>query len=492
MGSFPFGKEKRMFYRICDHIALRSWEYVPFAFYVRNKPYAIKLEKEEFSLMLLCDGEYDLADQELLKDLEQRGLIETCRRGEHPSRWSEHRSFPHRYFPKMNLMITGKCNYNCLHCFNAADNAPLMAEWSYEDLTELLDQARDCGVHAFTITGGEPMLHPHFEEILRGIIDREMFVEELNTNGFFIRQEILDRMAAMGCRPLMKISFDGIGCHDWMRARKGAETRTLSAIRLCIENGFSVMVQMQVNRRTLDSLLPTLNLLEKEGVSSVRLIRTTEVERWEMNGGDAALSLSEYYEKMLTLAAAYRNGDHRMPLDIWQFLRIHPVEKKYDIPPVKCAAGEYRKNLPMCSGNRGMVAVTAEGDVVPCLQLSGFYKDHGITLGNVHESKLRDLLTAGRYMETVCATVSDLKDNNSKCASCCYFEYCCGGCPGMGMVFSGDEQNMYGTDISKCLFFENGWFERINEAFRDWECLTPIPPREEIMAQWRYRQLQWN
>ncbi len=28
-----------------------------------------------------------------------------------------------RYFPATNRMITGKCNYNCLHCFNTSDNA---------------------------------------------------------------------------------------------------------------------------------------------------------------------------------------------------------------------------------------------------------------------------------------------------------------------------------------------------------------------------------
>lgn len=55
-------------------------------------------------------------------------------------------------------------------------------------------------------------------------------------------------MKNIGCDPLIKISFDGIGHHDWLRNRKGAEEDALRAIRLCIENGFRVKVQTNVHR----------------------------------------------------------------------------------------------------------------------------------------------------------------------------------------------------------------------------------------------------
>lgn len=159
-----------------------------------------------------------------------------------------------RYMPSMNLMITGKCNYNCLHCFNAKDNAPLNSEWNMEEMIKLLDDARDVGIHGFTITGGEPMVHKNFLDILKEIYKRDMYVFELNTNGFYITQEILDEMKKLGCYPLMKISFDGIGYHDWMRNFKGAEDRTIKAIKLCLKNGFRVKVQMNINRRNEDSI----------------------------------------------------------------------------------------------------------------------------------------------------------------------------------------------------------------------------------------------
>ena len=44
-----------------------------------------------------------------------------------------------------------------------------------------------------------------------------MVMRELNTNGAFITHEMLDEFRAMGADPLIKISFDCLGHHDWLR-----------------------------------------------------------------------------------------------------------------------------------------------------------------------------------------------------------------------------------------------------------------------------------
>ena len=464
-----------MYYRLCEHIGLRSWKRAPYAYYVKKEAFAKRLSKDDYELLCLCDATHDLPESDQLQKLQEAGLIAPCRELELPDAWSLPRRYDNRYFPKMNLMITGRCNYNCLHCFNAADNAPLMTEWGFEALCRIFDQARDCGIHAFTITGGEPMLHPHFEEILEEILRREMFVEELNTNGSFITEEILDHMKSLGCMPLMKISYDGIGFHDKMRGCKGAERSTISAIRLCVQKGFPVMVQMQVNKENLDILLPSLNMLEQEGVRSVRIIRTSESERWNRNCKDATLSFPEYYEKMLVLVESYCKEEHRMDVDIWQFLHLYPAERSFSLGPVRQNDGLYRGSAPVCKGNRGMVAVTAEGDVVPCLQMSGHFRAYGLRLGNLHNTALKDLLTESLYLDMVCATVDQLKEANAECASCVYFRYCCGGCRAIGRMLSEERSDVFGTDRSKCQFFQGGWDQKIVRTLRGWENLSCIP-----------------
>ena len=217
-----------MYYKLSPTIALRSFKGVSHCYYRKDKDTASYLNDQEFEFLLLCDGEHDLEGSELTENFLRKKMIVPCEKGDHPTEWSCYRHYDNKYFPKMNFMITGKCNCNCLHCFNAADNAPLMSEWKYEDALDLLDQARDVGIHAFTITGGEPMVHKHFMDIMHAIYERDMIVDELNTNGFFITDEMLDELKSMGCDALIKISFDGIGYHDWMRNHKGAEKITRS------------------------------------------------------------------------------------------------------------------------------------------------------------------------------------------------------------------------------------------------------------------------
>lgn len=460
-----------MRYILDNHIALRSWRLVPYAYYIKDTRNARGLKKDEYELLSLCDGGHDIEDGELIASLFKRGFCHPCTDGESLTEWQKPHVCDNRYFPAMNWMITGKCNYNCLHCFNAADNAPLMNEWTLDDANRLLDQAEKCGINAFTLTGGEPMLHKNFFDILEGIYRRGMYVEELNTNGHFLTQNALDRMKATGCNPLIKISFDGIGHHDWLRNRKGAEEDALRAIRLCIENGFSVKAQTNVWRGNEESMLPTAELLENIGVSEMRIIRTTEAPRWVKNSGNATLGLTEYYDNMLAFAGEYVKTPHKMKVDMWQFLTLLPQSQSYAARPVECGEGEYRDTLPVCRGNRGMVAVGADGKVFPCHQMSGYYEGHGWNLGNVKKDGLQPLLQNSPYLSEVCVTVRELATENTKCGSCKYFKYCCGGCRAIALALTG---NKLGCDLAKCLFFENGYYQKISDKLNEWYNNTDI------------------
>lgn len=457
---------REMKYILNKKIALRSWEQVPYAYYIKNQPYAKGLTKAEFEVLRKCDGIQEVEENECLKNLLQRRLIHVCREGETLSEWQEYRSCDNRYFPKMNWMITGKCNYNCLHCFNAADNAPMMSEWTIDEAERMLEEARKCGIHAFTITGGEPLLHRNFREIVKMIYERGMFIEELNTNGHFIHQELLDFFKETECSPLIKISFDCIGWHDWLRNKSGAEADAVRAIRLCTENGFRVKAQTNVHRKNLPSLLETAELLESLGVCEMRIIRTTEAPRWEENAPGMSLTLEEYMESMLSFVGEYMKKPHRMAIDIWQLMTLFPKEKRYTVRAVSYADGEYRDTLPVCKGNRGMIAVAANGTVVPCHQMSGYYEKFGYHLGNVKKDSLQMILKEGEYLTAVCTTVKDLYDNNEKCRTCKYFKHCCGGCRALGLLFTGDK---LGSDLSKCLLFEKGYYERLTQLMKDWE-----------------------
>ena len=446
---------------IAKNIGLRSWIRSPYAYYEKGERDAKRLTKAEYETMKLCDAKHNLEETETLKNLIDKKLVVPCKEGEFTLTDWQDKTCDNRYFPAINWMITGKCNYNCLHCFNAADNAPLQSEWTLEEACNLLDQARDCGINGFTITGGEPMLHRNFYEIIEAIYERDMYVYELNTNGHFITQEGLERLKKIGCVPLMKISYDGIGWHDWLRNRKGAEEDALKAMELCIKNGFSVKAQTNVHNKNIGCMLETVRMLDRMGVRETRIIRTSEAPRWVQNSDGAMLTLKDYMDAMVDLWKTYSEENHKMQLTAWQIGTMWPNYKAFKLSPVECDEGTYRSNIPVCRGNRGMIAIDAAGDVFPCHQVSGVYKSRNDYLGNVKTGKLQDLMNGGKYMDDVCTTVGTLREANEKCGKCKYFEYCCGGCRALALAVTGDK---LGSDPSKCFFFENGYYDKIREA----------------------------
>ena len=466
---------KQMYYRLKSDVALRKWKYVDRAIYVKGINHALSVSEEDFELLLLCDGNHDLEDNTRINNLINKGYIEKCQKGDKPNEWSIFKEYDNYYFPMMNLMITGKCNLNCLHCFNAKDNAPLNTEWKYDDLIHLLDEARDVGVHALTITGGEPLFHPRFMDIIKAIYQRDMFVFELNTNGFLITQKLLDELKEIGCRPLMKISFDGIDFHNWIRQNPKAEDITLRAIKLCVKNGFQVKVQMQVHHKNVDVMLDTLKMLDELGVHTTRIIRTTEAPRWEKNSPQTSLRVPEYYEKMLLLAKDIQESSIKMNVDIWQFMTIFPIAKRYSLSPILCNEKEFNIRIPMCKGVRGMIAISSSGEVVPCLQMSGWMSERNISLANVHKTSLKDILTDSEYLNYATATLFKQIIENDKCSSCKYYKACTGGCPALGLLYSKEDKfDYYHEDITKCYFFENGWYERIVKEMDKYSIENPL------------------
>ena len=454
-----------------DNIALRSWRLVPYAYYVKNVRNAKGLNADEYELLQKCDGSNEIPDSELLRTLLAKGLVRPAKAGETLSLWQKPLKCDNRYFPAMNLMITERCNYNCLHCFNASDSSHLQNEFTLEEAQKLIDEAAECGINAFTITGGEPMIHSHFIEILRTIYDRGMYVEELNTNGFFLTRDVLDTMKTIDCYPLIKISFDGIGHHDWLRDRKGAEEDALRAIKLCVQNGFRVKVQSNVHRKNVQSMLATAILLNDIGVEEMRIIRTTESPRWVQNAGDACLTFEEYFGTMLEFIKDYVKTNCNMEIDIWQFVHVSNANKVYRPEAVLCGMGEYRDTLPVCKGNRGMIAVSANGNLYPCLQQSGLYDVRGWCLGNVKKDGLKKHLREGAYLDSVCMTVKELAEHNSKCSACRWFKYCCGGCRVVALAKAND---IFAADPSSCLYFEGGYMQKLETALKGYTNLLPI------------------
>ncbi len=402
-----------------------------------------------------------------LEALTKRGLIREAEGESALSDWQEFRLFGNFPVGVLTIELTARCNYNCRHCFNAANAGYSKEELSLGEVRRILEGAAECGISHVMLTGGEPMMHRDFEEILEIIRENDLVLHAVNTNGAFITDHILEEIARSGSRPLMKISFDGFGFHDWMRGKKGAEKCTLDAIRTCVENHFPVYVQTNMNRRNLDSILPTLEALDEMGVSHTRVIRTTEAPRWLENGRNACLTWNEYFDSALEIMRAYSGKEHQMSLEFWQFGSLEMKRRQF--AGKKILPTRQYENALRCSEG---LAVCAGGEAVPCMQMSGWLKAEHICLGSIKHDSMENLLCDSPVERLITARVKDLIRECRECRECPFLPYCHGGCPAMGMLVHG---TFLSRDISSCIFFRDGYHRRLKEALPGFRDLSPMP-----------------
>lgn len=82
------------------------------------------------------------------------------------------------------ITLTYRCNSDCKFCYEKGLNKQYKEVMDLEDFEKLLDWFEKQKIKHFFVTGGEPTVHPNFEEII-DIINRRKFRVAIFTNGLF-------------------------------------------------------------------------------------------------------------------------------------------------------------------------------------------------------------------------------------------------------------------------------------------------------------------
>lgn len=212
----------------------------------------------------------------------------------------------------------------------ASDNRKNNSEFTLEECRSFLDSCDKCRIYSVKITGGEPLLHPNFLDIIYECKRRNIKIKEILTNASLINETILDKILETGINPIIKVSFDGIGYHDWMRGVQGAEENAIQAVKLLKNKGFRVYIQMCIHKNNLDSIYPTAKLFDSLNVDKMRVLRTCESPRWEQQSS-IGLGIQEYYDISLKFLSKYANNNHFMPVEIFKFASIYPKYKNINL-----------------------------------------------------------------------------------------------------------------------------------------------------------------
>lgn len=94
-----------------------------------------------------------------------------------------------KFYPKKNLqsgtlriVLTTNCNYRCKYCFAEGEQDKQIRIILLEKLKPILKTAKEFGINKIKLTGGEPLLYPQMEDLLKYIREIKIPYVDLTTN----------------------------------------------------------------------------------------------------------------------------------------------------------------------------------------------------------------------------------------------------------------------------------------------------------------------
>jgi len=156
----------------------------------------------------------------------------------------------------VTLAPTYDCQCDCGHCSAFLKRQAVRRAGNALTLPELQDTIRQAvalGTTALVLVGGEPLLYPRLDELIRSI-DREKCLCTLFTNGEFMTADAVARLKDAGAYGVF-FSLDDSDpqSHDRNRKRPGLFFKAMDGIRRCRDAGIVTGISTFVTKEKIAS-----------------------------------------------------------------------------------------------------------------------------------------------------------------------------------------------------------------------------------------------
>ncbi|HEY6008206.1 MAG TPA: radical SAM protein [Geobacteraceae bacterium] len=173
----------------------------------------------------------------------------------------------------LTIAITGVCNLRCRHCWVEAGEASSAPHVPVQTLRRLLGEFAALAGSGVRLTGGEPLCHPGWLEIMR--LCRALGFESLvlQTNAMLLTDAHAFALGALDFAGLsVQVSLDGAGApsHDLVRG-EGAFDLAVAGIRRLVGAGLGrrLTIAFTEMAHNLEEIPTLLELATELGVASV-------------------------------------------------------------------------------------------------------------------------------------------------------------------------------------------------------------------------------
>jgi radical SAM/SPASM domain protein of ACGX system len=154
--------------------------------------------------------------------------------------------------------ITDSCDQRCQHCYIFSENNHfVLKEMSWLEMGHVFENCLDMCQKAnrlpyFYITGGDPILHSRFWDLMQLLKSHDIPFTILG-NPFHLNDQVCQKLKAFGCERY-QLSIDGLrDTHDMIRKRGSFDT-TLEKIKCLREAGIRCAIMTTVSGTNKDEI----------------------------------------------------------------------------------------------------------------------------------------------------------------------------------------------------------------------------------------------
>jgi radical SAM protein with 4Fe4S-binding SPASM domain len=272
----------------------------------------------------------------------------------------------HPYLVSMQMEITSRCNERCVHCYIPHHNKLHNMDESL--FYDVLEQCQEMGVLDLTLSGGEPMCHPHFADFIRKLKDYDFTVAILS-NLTMLNDEILAVMKEQHSFDVQTSLYSmNPAIHDSITQLPGSFFKTHDAILRLIDNDIPLHINCPTMKQNRDCYGDVL-----EWAHGHKIKTSTDyimMARYDHTAGnlDNRLSIKEVGKVISGIIDRDKN-----------------YQREVSRPDFKAAYQRDRSNDRICGVCIAKICMVENGNVHPC---PGWYN---YVCGNVRETSLKDI-----------------------------------------------------------------------------------------------------
>ena len=329
------------------------------------------------------------------------------------------------------LYLSDGCNLACRHCWitpryvNGAPDPGSVID--PEALRAAVREAVPMGLTRAKLTGGEPLLHPRFREIV-DLLSAEGLNLDMETNGTLLTAGIARYLRDETRLSFVSVSLDGADAatHDGFRGVAGAFDAALRGLDALVGAGYgNAQVIMSVHRGNRDQVERVVRLAASRGAGSVKLNPVTNTGRGAaMHERGEALDFDER-----TALARYVYDDLRSRL----LAERLPVGVVLNTPLALMPIGELmrRRGRTGDCGVLGVLGLLGSGEIALC----GIGRTvPELVYGRLGEASIREIWLEHPTIRELRRALADVDGYPGICGECTLARRCRTGCVAQNWV----------------------------------------------------------